>query len=124
MATLKHSNDQHGTTTLNVQQQHAYLGTQQQLSNYTKDLLNKRETTPGTVTCTNYPNLMKFQFGEENLQPQLYSNHIFPNSNIVFTPHQINILVQAETTTENYSQSRGGFWNPVPHDLPFSASKV
>jgi hypothetical protein len=51
--------DHHGAITVRVQQWHAYLGGNQQLCNWTYDLLNRREYFSGVENQVNYPGLAK-----------------------------------------------------------------
>lgn len=48
-----------GTIIPRVQEWHVYLASSQQISNYTEDLLNKRETMSGTRNLANYSVLVK-----------------------------------------------------------------
>lgn len=66
ITTMNH-NDYHGKIALKLWQWSKYLGGHQQLSNWTKDLCNKRETMFGTENLTNHPELVKSQILEKNL---------------------------------------------------------
>ena len=50
-----------------VQSWPAYLGGNQQLSDWTEDPLNKRESMPDTGDLAKYPGLVKLWLSEENL---------------------------------------------------------
>lgn len=52
-------NDQHGMLTLSKQHGHAYLGHNQELSNWTSHLLKKRKIMPNTRNLAKCPGLEK-----------------------------------------------------------------
>jgi len=57
---------------LGVQYLHINLGNDKQLSNWTYDLMNKREIMLSTGILLNSSAIVKLWLREENLQPQIY----------------------------------------------------
>lgn len=52
---------QHGMVTVRVQHWHAQLSSNQRFSNWTEELLSKRETMPGTKNLAGYSRAVKSQ---------------------------------------------------------------
>ena len=70
-------NDPNGTVVA-----HTHLSSNQRLSGWTQNPLNKRETRPDTRNQANDSMLVKSWILEESLQPLLYESRIIPNNNL------------------------------------------
>lgn len=71
MTPLNHNNDRYGKIVLKVLWWHLCLGDNQQMSNWTKSLLNRMEIMPTTGNFPNYPGLVRSRSLSENLLPPL-----------------------------------------------------